>query len=104
MGDIYKHANCDLHKAALKNCVYTVRYTSDALKALRRMPRNMAELIQKKIADLALDPAHARNVKPLKGRPGYRLRVGDWRIVYDVQTDVLTLIVIEIGPRGSIYD
>jgi mRNA-degrading endonuclease RelE of RelBE toxin-antitoxin system len=45
-----------------------------------------------------------RNVKKLKGRDGYRLRVGDWRVVYDIEAGKLVLIVIEIGPRGDIYD
>jgi len=43
-------------------------------------------------------------VKKLKGRDGYRLRVGDWRVVYDIEAGKLVLIVIEIGPRGDIYD
>lgn len=49
-------------------------------------------------------PIKARNVKKLKGRDGYRLRVGDWRVVYDIHNGELVLLVIEIGPRGSIYD
>ena len=84
--------------------MHSIRYTSDALKTLRRMPRNTADLIRRKIQEVAVDPATSRNVKTLKGRDGYRLRVGDWRIVYDLDNGVLVLIVIEIGPRGSIYD
>jgi mRNA interferase RelE/StbE len=84
--------------------MHSIRYTSDALKALRRMPRNTVDLIRRKIQEVAVDPATSRNVKKLKGRDGYRLRVGDWRIVYDLDNGVLVLIVIEIGPRGSIYD
>ncbi len=44
------------------------------------------------------------NVTPLKGRPGYRLRVGDWRVVYELDHAGRRLIVLDIGPRGSIYD
>ncbi|WP_114857188.1 type II toxin-antitoxin system RelE family toxin [Azospirillum brasilense] len=84
--------------------MHTIRYTAAALKTLRRMPRNTAELIRLKLREVAADPANARNVKKLKGRDGYRLRVGDWRIVYDLESGVLVLIVIEIGPRGGIYD
>jgi mRNA interferase RelE/StbE len=84
--------------------MHSIRYTSDALKTLRRMPRNMVDLIRRKIQEVAVDPTTFRNVKKLKGRDGYRLRVGDWRIVYDIDNGVLVLIVIEIGPRGSIYD
>jgi mRNA interferase RelE/StbE len=86
------------------NDMYSIRYTPIALKALRRMPRNTADLVRRKIQEVAVDPTAARNVKKLKGRDGYRLRVGDWRVVYDLDKGVLVLIVIEIGPRGSIYD
>jgi mRNA interferase RelE/StbE len=84
--------------------MHTIRYTAAALKALRRMPRNVADLIRLKVQEVAADPAAARNVKKLKGRDGYRLRVGDWRVVYDIEDGVLVLIVIDVGPRGGIYD
>lgn len=84
--------------------MHTIRYTAAALKTLRRIPRNTADLIRQKVEEVAADPAHARNVKKLKGRDGYRLRVGDWRVVYDLDAGVLVLIVIEIGPRGGVYD
>jgi mRNA interferase RelE/StbE len=61
-------------------------------------------LIRKKVREVADDPAAARNVKKLTGRDGYRLRVGDWRVVYELDDGVLVLIVIDIGPRGGIYD
>ena len=82
-----------------------IRYTAAALKALARMPRNVVDRIRAKITELAADPATARNVKKLRGRDGYRLRVVDWRIVYklDQETGVLVVIVIDIGPRGGIY-
>ncbi|HYF88921.1 type II toxin-antitoxin system RelE/ParE family toxin [Azospirillum sp.] len=82
----------------------SIRYTADTLKILRRTPRNTADLIRQKIEEVAADPAKARNVKKLKGRDGYRLCVGDWRVVYTIEAGVPVLIVIEIGPRGDIYD
>ena len=84
--------------------MHAIRYTPAALKALRRIPRNVSELIRQKVEEVAADPAGARNVKKLKGRSGYRLRVGDWRVVYDIENGVMVLIVIDVGPRGGIYD
>ncbi|WP_406871231.1 type II toxin-antitoxin system RelE/ParE family toxin (plasmid) [Thioclava sp. 'Guangxiensis'] len=67
------------------------------------MPKNTAERIFGKINDYAEDPAsQANNVKSLKGRKGIRLRVGDWRVIMDDQGMVLD--VLEIGPRGNVYD
>ena len=79
-----------------------IAYTKDALKALRKMATNTAERIKAKIEAYATDPAsQANNVKALQGRPGIRLRVGDWRVIME---DGVVLDVLEIGPRGGIYD
>lgn len=80
-----------------------IAYTKSALKALARMPRNTADRIREKITEYATDPAsQANNVKALKGREGIRLRVGDWRVIMDDQGNVLA--VLDVGPRGGIYD
>jgi mRNA interferase RelE/StbE len=80
-----------------------ISYTKAAIRALRRMPANTATLIRTKIEAYATDPAsQANNVKSLKGREGIRLRVGDWRVIMDDQGNVLA--VLDIGPRGGIYD
>lgn len=80
-----------------------ISYTRAALRALRRMPANIAALIRAKIVAYAEDPAsQANNVKALKGRTGIRLRVGDWRVIMDDQGKVLA--VLEIGPRGGVYE
>jgi mRNA interferase RelE/StbE len=67
------------------------------------MPVNTATLIRSKIEVYAHDPgSQANNVKSLKGREGVRLRVGDWRVIMGDQGNVLA--VLDIGPRGGIYD
>jgi mRNA interferase RelE/StbE len=43
-------------------------------------------------------------VKQLVGEPGYRLRVGDWRVIYDVDSGRLVVRVLKIGPRGGVYE
>ena len=80
-----------------------VVYTHTALKTLSRMPTNTARLIRSKIEQYASDPSSlARNVVKLQGREGYRLRVGDWRVIFDDEGAVLQ--ILQIGPRGGIYD
>jgi mRNA interferase RelE/StbE len=79
-----------------------VSYSRSALKALRRMPADMARRIMAKVDQYAADPAsQANNVKALQGREGIRLRVGNWRVI---MRDGEVLAVLEIGPRGSIYE
>ena len=81
----------------------SISYSKAAISALRRIPRNVADLIRSKIEDYAEDPAsQANNVKALKGREGTRLRVGDWRVIMDDQGNILA--ILDIGPRGGVYD
>ena len=77
-----------------------IRYSISALRALRRSDKR--ELIREKIQQLAADPRSLRgNVKKLQGRPESRLRVQDWRVIFEVERGVLN--IHDIGPRGSIY-
>lgn len=79
-----------------------VVFTRPAARALSRMPAKIEALIRGKLALLAQEPeALANNVKALKGIDGFRLRVGDWRVLFTVEAD--RIIVHEVGPRGSIY-
>jgi mRNA interferase RelE/StbE len=56
------------------------------------------------IKQVAIDPyATHSNVTKLQGRDGYRLRVGDWRVIYELHDDRLQLRVLEVGARGGIY-
>nr|WP_315478067.1 type II toxin-antitoxin system RelE/ParE family toxin [uncultured Sphingorhabdus sp.] len=80
-----------------------ISYTRQALKALRRMPADTAQRIIAKIEQYAQEPeSQANNVTALKGREGIRLRVGDWRVI--MNDDGVVLAVLEIGPRGSVYE
>ncbi len=85
--------------------MFDVRFSRLAVKVLTRIPRNAALMIREKIDQVARDPyAPNNNLKPLKGRPGYRLRVGDWRIIYTLEEEIRVLSVEEVGPRGGIYE
>jgi mRNA interferase RelE/StbE len=80
-----------------------IRYSKAAIKALSAMPANTARRIMAKVERYAADPASlANNVKKLQGRDGYRLRIGDWRVIFD--HDGVVLDVLQIGPRGGVYE
>lgn len=84
--------------------MHKILFTKQAHKALRRMPRNTAQRIVNKIVHLAKDPyAPNPSVRKLKDRPGYRFRVGDWRIIYKIRKDELIILVLKIAPRGEVY-
>ncbi len=80
-----------------------VTYKPAALKALGRMPAKTARHIVGKIEQYAANPAsQANNVTALKGRDAIRLRVGNWRVIMNDGGEVLD--ILDIGPRGGIYD
>ncbi|GAB4407200.1 MAG: type II toxin-antitoxin system RelE/ParE family toxin [Anaerolineales bacterium] len=84
--------------------MYKITFTTQASKALLKMPRNTAQLIREKLNQLASDPfAAIPNAKKLQGRSGYRLRIGDWRVIYEINNDEITIIVMKIAPRGEVY-
>ena len=80
-----------------------IAYSRTALKALTRMPRNLATRIREKIRTHADDPAsQANNVVSMKGQDSLvRLRVGDWRVI--VRDDGNALQVLYVTSRGSAY-
>ena len=84
--------------------MYRIVFTKQADKALRKMPRNIALQIRKRLDRIASDPyAKHPNVTRLQNRPGYRLRVGDWRVIYEILEDELVILVLRIASRGEVY-
>ena len=84
--------------------MWSVEYTAEAIRALSRMDRALAQRIRSRILALARDPtAPNNNVKKLVGVAGYRLRIGDWRVVYTLERSVLTVIVVRVAHRGEVY-
>jgi mRNA interferase RelE/StbE len=80
-----------------------IAYTRTAIKDLSRIPADRARLIRAKISQYAAAPASLANmVSRLQGRSGYRLRVGDYRVIFDQNGRVLT--VLHIGHRGNVYE
>ncbi len=68
------------------------------------MPGNTAKLIREKLEIVAANPyADHPNTKKLQGREGYRLRVGDWRVIYKIQSEQLIIIVLKVASRGEVY-
>lgn len=84
--------------------MYKIAFTHQAAKAIYRAPSTVAASIRKKLEQLAADPfAENLDVKKLQNRPGYRLRVGDWRVIYEIQKNEVIIMVLKIAPRGEVY-
>ena len=84
--------------------MYKIIFKKEAAKSLNKIPRNVAKLIREKLEAIATNPyADHPNAKKLQGRDGYRLRVGGWRVIYEIQNDQMAILVLRVAPRGEVY-
>jgi mRNA interferase RelE/StbE len=81
---------------------YRIELRPAAIRALKRIHPEDKERVQGAIALLGQDPRPPKAIA-LSGRPGYRVRVGDYRIIYTIQDDVLLVVVVNLGHRREIY-
>ena len=82
---------------------YRIELRPAAVRALRDLDPPVSHRIHGAIALLAYDPRPPA-ARALRGRPGYRVRVGDYRILYTVADDVLLVVVVTLGHRRDVYD
>lgn len=83
--------------------MYLITFSKQADKALRKMPSNIAQNIVKKIKKLSINPDIMKNVKKLTDHPGFRLRSGDWRIIYVINKNEKLIQIVKIKTRGDAY-
>jgi mRNA interferase RelE/StbE len=85
--------------------MWSVTYTADAVRSLSRMDAAIAKRIRSKMLALARNPNAANNnVKKLIGVAGYRLRVGDWRVIYTLEHRTMIVVVVRVGRRSEVYE
>jgi mRNA interferase RelE/StbE len=74
-----------------------------AEKALKRLNGSLLERLRFAIRALKNDPRPQGYKKILGYENLYRIRVGEWRIIYAIEDEQLIILVLEIGPRGGVY-
>lgn len=82
---------------------YTVSLSKRAQKQLDKLSDTIAEPIFQAIEKLGDNP-RPHGCKKLKGRNGYRIRIGDYRVIYEIIDNFLLVDVIDLGHRKDIYD
>ncbi|WP_292608713.1 type II toxin-antitoxin system RelE/ParE family toxin [Nocardioides sp. REDSEA-S30_B4] len=80
-----------------------VDITPSATRQLRKLDPPTVRRVQGAIELLALDPRPPAS-RQLRGRPGYRVRIGDWRVIYTVDDGVLLVLVLRLGHRRDVYE
>ena len=95
MGTSTKRFEADLIK-------YQIFILPAAEKSLSKLPKKMQLRVQGAITTLASNPLPPV-AKKLVGRDNYRLRVSDYRIVYSIHENILTVKIVSVGHRREIY-
>ena len=83
--------------------MYQVFLSNHAIKSLNKLPIERIKEVVQKIEDLKSEP-RPNNCKKLKGREGYRIRVGNYRVIYTINDNQLIIQIIAIGHRKNIYN
>jgi mRNA interferase RelE/StbE len=82
---------------------YRVELRPAAVRALKRIDHQDRDRIRGAIALLGEDP-RPPGAKALQGRPALRVRIGDYRIIYTVDDNILIVAVIALGHRSDVYN
>ena len=82
---------------------YTVQLAPAAKRQLRKLDRSIQERVVRRLDKLGQDP-RPPGVEKLEGDEStYRIRIGEYRIVYDIHDKVLIVLVLKVGHRREIY-
>ncbi len=81
---------------------YRVELLTSAARALRRLPPDGKRRVQAMLELLAEDPRPPA-ARKLTGRPEWRVRSGDYRVVYAIEDDRLLVVVVTLGRRDVLY-
>lgn len=81
---------------------YRIEYTAAAARILRSLDRALQRRVLSKIETLQENPRPSAAVK-LTGHDAYRIRIGDYRVIYAIADERLVVLVVEIGHRREVY-
>jgi mRNA interferase RelE/StbE len=82
---------------------YQVEFTKKASKQLDKLSKDLQQKIKTKVQELADNPRPSGVVKLENSDDRYRIRVGDYRVLYEIQDDLLIVSVIRVGHRREVY-
>ncbi len=80
---------------------YEIIFTDTSRKQFKKLGKDLQKRIIKALERIRIRPEV--HVKKLVGDPGYRLRVGNYRVIIDIYKDKLIILVIKVGNRKNIY-
>jgi mRNA interferase RelE/StbE len=82
---------------------YQVEFTKVASKQFKKLPQDVKERINLKIQELAIEP-RPNGVKKLEDEDNfYRIRAGNYRVIYQIFDDILLVSIVTVGHRSEVY-
>ena len=82
---------------------YRIEVKRSAAKALKKIPKTDQKRIADKIDSLAQNPPNPDTTKIKGNNPFHKIRVLDYRIIYEIQEEVLMILIVKIGHRKDVY-
>jgi mRNA interferase RelE/StbE len=82
---------------------YQIEITNFAERKIKKLEEQLRSEVIGLIYKLAENP-RPHGCKKLKGREAYRVRLGDYRIIYEIRDKVLIVSIVDVGHRKEIYD
>lgn len=84
--------------------VFSIEFRPSVLKNIERFPKRDLVRIKKKIEDLSKNLPDPATTKMMGNNPFHKIRYGDYRIIYEIHTDRLVILVVKIGHRKDVYN
>ncbi len=83
--------------------MYRVEFTAAAARQLRKLPVEHRARIQGRVRERGGDPRPNGAIKLAGESSAWRVRIGDYRVIYDIFDDVLVVTVVAVGHRREVY-
>ena len=82
---------------------YRIEFKRYAVKVLKKIPKSDQKRISKKIDNLSENLPDPATTKMKSANPFHRIRIGDYRIIYEIHEEILLIVVLKIGHRKEVY-
>lgn len=82
---------------------YRIEFKRSAAKALKKIPKSDQKRVAERIDSLSEKLPDPATTKMKGDNPFHRIRVGDYRIIYEIHGDILQIVVLKIGHRKEVY-
>ena len=82
---------------------FKIQWKSSAVKELQKLPQEIIRKIHHAVEDLGQNPHPYGSKKLVGSENGFRIRLGDYRIIYTITSKTLTIEIVRIGHRKNVY-